>query len=191
MKMLRFPRSGEAGFTLVTALILLIMVTLVVVMSFNLSQSNAVVVGNFQHRTEALNAANHAIGTIINSAGFVSAPASPIPAPQQCGAGNKFCVDSDGDGNTDYNVTVAATCMKVRVIRNSELSLTNANDVPCVLGQAQNVGVVGALTGESLCADSTWQIDAKADDTTTATTLTASQGVSLRITRDDAVSACP
>jgi Tfp pilus assembly protein PilX len=70
-------RSRQAGLTLLVTLIMLIMVTLIVVMSYNLGQSNLKIVGNAQDRLRALNAAeavlNDRISGAVAAAGSVTA----------------------------------------------------------------------------------------------------------------------
>lgn len=188
--MKQYGTGREQGFTLVVALVLLIMVTLIVVMSFNLSQSNLKVVNNLQHRTEALNASQQAIGVVLHTPDFIASPATPVPVTQQCGLGaNKFCADLNGDGSTDYEVTITATCKRVAAKLNNEVNLAS-EEVNCLVGQGQNQGVEGGVGGDSLCAETTWEISGKADDQSSPVTVTANQGVSVLISRDDADTAC-
>lgn len=187
------PVGRERGFTLLIALIMLVLVTLVVVMSFGISQSNLKVVNNLQRHTEAVGAAQEAINTVVNSSDFTSNPTAPLPAAKICnGQSNLYCVDANGDGNQDYKVTVTATCKKYRSIRNDELNLaTSTEDRGCVTQQTQAMGVVGTISGESLCSDTLWEVGASAVDQTSPAQVSTYQGISVRVSRDDAASACP
>lgn len=183
----------ERGFTLLVALIMLVLVTLVVVMSFGISQSNLKVVNNLQRHAEAVGAAQEAVNTVVNSSDFTSNPTAPLPAAKACnGQSNLYCVDANGDSNQDYKVTVTAACKKFRAIRNDELNLaTSTEDRGCVTQQAQAMGVVGTISGESLCSDTLWEVGASAVDQTSPAKASTYQGVSVRVSRDDAASACP
>ena len=183
----------EEGFTLLVALIMLVLVTLVVVMSFGISQSNLKVVNNLQRHAEAVGAAQEAVNVVINTADFTSNPAAPVPTAKVCnGQSNLYCVDANGDGNQDYKVTVTAACKKYRAVRNDELNLaTSAEDRGCVTQQAQAMGVVGTISGDSLCSDTVWEVGASAADQTSSAKASTYQGVGVRVSRDDAASACP
>jgi hypothetical protein len=97
-------------------------------------------------------------------------------------------VDVDDSGTTGSNYVVslspAPVCIGVKPIKLSELDPTNAQDVPCYAsGASQNSGIVGsASSGNSLCANSNWEITATATaPSVTTTSTTARQGVATRV----------
>jgi hypothetical protein len=78
----------------------------------------------------------------------------------------------------------------VRPIKNSELVLTNPEDLGCSSGQAQQFGVAGAVTGDSLCANTIWEITARTVGPATGATATVTQGVGVRVSADAADTSC-
>ena len=85
----------QQGFALITALIMLLLLTVLVTSSFTLSRVNLDVVGNQQWRNEALAAADNALEQVIQSM------ASTTPTAQSIG------IDINRDGSDDYEVGVA------------------------------------------------------------------------------------
>lgn len=187
MKMLHRQR----GVTLVVALIMLVLLTLLALTSFNVSKSNLQIVSNMQQRDEAIAAAREVIEETVSNTRFFASPNKVLVNP--CGAANTRCVDSNGDGVND--VTVALTpppnCVKAKAIKNSDLDMADSDDAGCSLGSAQNFGVAGAVTGNSECANSVWEVTAVATDNTTQATVTVTQGVAVRVARDDIATNCP
>lgn len=189
------PRTPnrQRGATLLVGLIMLVLMTLIVVTSFNLGKSNLIIVSNMQHRAESLESAKATIEEVISKTTFASTPAAAIAG--NCGTNTK-CFDVNGDGTND--ITVALTpqpCVKKsQTIKNSQLDLTDAEDAGCATGATQNLGVAGAATGDSLCADTTWEITAVTTDNVTQASVTAVQGVAVRVSADSGTSTtnlCP
>src|SRR5262245_8894709 len=181
----------QRGTTLVIALIMLVLLTLFAVSSFNTAKTNLRVVGNMQARAEALNTAQDAIEKTISTPLFISNPANAIPSP--CGGTpNTLCVDVNNDGTPEFTVTLTPqpTCIKVEPIKNASLNFANAEDLGCSSGQTQQFGVAGAVTGDSLCSQSVWEIKARSVDSSTNATTTVTQGVGVRISSDDAATSC-
>ena len=181
---------SQRGATLFIALVMLVLITLFATSALTSSTISLKVVRNMQSRSEALNATQQAIETVISSPLFIANPANAVLNP--CGAANTLCTDVTGSGTTDYTTRLnpAPSCVSVRSIRVSELNLTNTEDLGCAAGQAQQFGVAGTVTGDSLCANSMWDITAETTGTNTAARVTVSQGVGVRISADDAASSC-
>lgn len=181
----------QRGVTLVTALIMLVLLTLVALTTFNLSKSNLQVVTNMQHRDEAIAAAQEVIEEAISTPRFANSPTDILATP--CGGANQRCVDVNGDGKTDVKVTITPqpTCLMAPVIRQDELNIENEEDLNCSNGGGQAFGQPGAVTGNSSCANSNWEINAVAQDVQTGAQVTVTQGVAARINRDDVVNNCP
>ena len=186
---------AQRGATLLVALIMLVVLTLFLVSSMNTSRTNLRVVGNMQARNEALAASQQAIETVISTPQFITTPANAVPVP--CGAANTLCTNvSTGtvptQATADY-ITVlspAPACVTVRPIKNAELNFSNSEDLGCSSGQQQQFGVSGAVTGDSLCSNTIWEITAQTTGVNTAATVTVVQGIGVRISSDNASTSC-
>ena len=189
----------QRGTTLIIALIMLVLLTLFAVSSFNTANTNLKVVGNMQQKTEALNAAQQAIETVVSTPQFIVNPANAVPAP--CGSANTLCTDVTGDGVADFTTTLVGpdyptgphqpTCVTVRVIKNQELNLSNPEDLGCAAGQqAGTAGVAGAMTGDSLCANTLWEIRARTVSSSSGANVIVTQGVGVRVSSDAAGTSC-
>jgi type II secretory pathway pseudopilin PulG len=184
------PRQ-QRGMTLMVALIMLVLLTLFAVTGFNLGKSSLQIVGNMQQRSQAAAAAQSAMEEVISGLRFFQTPGIVFFLP--CAGPNTRCIDINGDGVPDVTVTFTPNpvCVTGKTIKNSSLDLTKPNDAGCALGVAQNFGVVGSVTGDSLCADSVWQINAVAVDNVTQAQTALTQGVSVRVSTDDISTSCP
>jgi Tfp pilus assembly protein PilX len=185
-----YPRRQQ-GITLVTALIMLLLLTMLALASVNLGNSNLQVVGNMQRRDQALSAARSVLEETISTAKFTTTPGAALANP--CGAPNQRCVDTDGDGKTDIKVTLTPppACLKVQPIKNTDLDMSNSEDAGCSDGAAQAYGVSGATDGNSECDNSVWDVTAVATDTATQTSVKVVQGVSVRVGKDEIATNCP
>lgn len=184
-------RKSQQGATLVIALIILVLLALLGTSAYQTSTTDLKASGNMQARTEALNAAQEAIETVISSSQFVSDPANAVATP--CGAANTLCSDYNGDGVAEYTtrLTPAPACVAVKVIKVAELDLASSDDLGCVVGQSQLFGVAGAGGGgDSLCANSTWQVTAEASSASSGAKVTVSQGIGIRVGVDDMAASC-
>lgn len=180
----------QAGSTLIIALIMLVLLTLFAVTSLKTSKTNLLVVGNMQVKNEALNASQESIEKVISTPQFISDPANAVINP--CGAANTLCTDLNGDGAAEFTTTLTPqpTCVTIKPIKNQDLVLTNPEDLGCSAGQQQQFGVAGAVTGDSLCANSIWEITAQTVGTTAATRVVVKQGVGVRVSTDAAGTSC-
>lgn len=189
----RAGNARQGGFTLIFGLIMLTMLTLMAVTAFHLGMNQTLVVANAQHRSEGVDAAQQAIDTVINSANFTRNPAAAI-TNSNCGGANQLCVDSNGDGTNDFTVTLTPQpkCVTAAPIPAAQLDFSKATDLACATQTQQTFGVANAgLTGNSLCANSTWEINAQAVDAATSTTVNVVQGVAVRIATTDMTANCP
>jgi Tfp pilus assembly protein PilX len=181
----------QRGATLVIALIMLVLLTLFAISALNTSTTNLKVVGNMQARTEAYNAAQQGIDTVLSRTLFVDTPADAVVNP--CGAANQLCIDKDGKptailANSYYTTKISGapfdpvkpTCITARPILNTELVLSKPDDLDCAVGYKQGGWAMGAPPGNSLCANAVYQITAE----TTAVNFakaTVTQGVGIRV----------
>jgi len=181
----------QRGATLIIALIMLVLLTLFAVSSLNTANTNLRVVGNMQAKNEAINYAQEAIEKTISTTQFIANPANAIPTP--CGAPNTLCGDVNNDGTPEFTITLVPQprCITVRPKPNAELDLiNNPEDLGCSAGQQQQFGVAGAVTGNSLCSETVWEIKAKSVDNSSGATATVTQGIGIRISADDAGTSC-
>ena len=198
------PSSGrhEQGATLLITLVMLIVLTLFAVSAFNTSNTTIKTVGNMQSRQEASVAAMRMIEETISHTDFTLTPANAIPNPCSVGP-NTLCTDLNGDGTPELvtTLTPAPTCKQARVIKISELvggaTITQAN-LACLVGQQQGTfAVAGATpTGDSLCAQSVWEIRAQtltynSTASTSDVNVAATQGVGIRMGALDLAASCP
>jgi len=168
--------TRQRGAALLVSLMMLVMLTLVVMAAIKLSGGNLRVVGNIQHRDEAIAAANMAIEQAI----AINFPALNPPAVFQAVTGP---VDIDRDGTADFTITVAApTCLHARIIPTSQLNAANPNDQGCFLGTGGGAGgLSGAAGTQSFCADTLWELRATAGHARTGADVTIRHGISRRL----------
>lgn len=186
------PTRRERGITLVTALIMLVLLTLIALTTFNVGKSNLQIVSNMQQRDEAGAAAREVIEEVISNTRFTITPGHALAEPCD-GVPNQRCVDTNGDATPDVKVAItpAPKCVMAPVIRNTALDLSRQEDLVCSMGASQAFGVAGAVDGASACADSVWEINVVATDLETEAEVEVNQGVSVRVARDDVTNNCP
>jgi len=182
--------ARQRGLTLVVALVMLVIITMLALTTFNLSKSGIQVVGNMQNRDEAIGSSRRALDEVLSSDRFAKTPLDAVAAP--CNASNKKCYDLNGDGAADITteLTPPPACKKARNIRNNELDLAKDVDRDCIVGATQNFGTEGASTGNSMCANSAWELTAVSTDQQTEAQVTVVQGIDVRVRQDDVDTNC-
>lgn len=173
---LQFPRR-QRGMTLLVAMIILVMITLLAVSAYRVSNTNLKVVGAMQGRQEGQAAAQAVIEQVLSSLQFTRAPAAVAAA--------HWGIDISGDGNEDYEVILSPQPRCIRVAPVVLGATVQPSDLPCV-GSA----VLGKAHISSYCADTVWEITANTSDKLTAAKTTIRQGVGVRVGVDDANSSC-
>lgn len=182
----------QSGSSLIVALIILGMITVLSVLSFRVSDNSIAVTGNLQHAEAVAGAANAVIQEAISTVRLVESPDSVFANP--ClGEANTRCVDINGDGTDDVTVRLDPdpTCVKVGVIPVNKLNLGLDGDRPCMIGVAQNFGVGGTRSSDSLCAQTVFEITAVARDAITEAGVTVVEGVGVRTSTDGVDTFCP
>lgn len=179
---LPFSARQRGMMTLLVGIIILVLMMLMAVSSYNMTRTNAAISGNSQNKLQATNAALQVTEQVISSTTFTDTPANSIP-------NNTASVDINGDGTADVTVTLnPVPCIKkIQVIKNSELNVALADDQACIQGTTQNLGISGSASGDSLCANSLWEINARAGDAVTQASSTVTTGVTVRVTSDSAL----
>lgn len=182
MKKKSFDISGrnQRGVVLVVALLMLLMVTMMAVSGFQMTQTNLLISQNMESKAQAVAVANAAIEEAISSTLFASSPNNIFIS--SCGTANRKCYDVNGDGTNDVTVTVAAPiCVVVKPILINDLDLTNPKEAACLIQDAEY----------SLCADTVWELEAVAVDNLTGARAQVRQGVAIMALATDVATACP
>lgn len=196
IRSLRFKRS-QRGITLIVSLIMLVLLTILALTSMKLGLSTLRLTDNAQQRSQAQNAAQITLDKLVSSAAFVSDPTTLLDnsnCPSALNApANSTCTDLYGDGKTVINVALspAPTCVQATTVSQASLDLTNAEDLGCTVGIAQNFGAANAGSSNSLCSDSLWEVNAVATESTSGARQVITQGIKLRVSTDAVARACP
>jgi Tfp pilus assembly protein PilX len=172
----------QRGAGLLIALIMLVALTLVTVLAFNMGKSSLQVVSNLQHHNEGVNAANSVIEEAISSSRFYETPTSVLLNPCN-GTFNTRCFDINGDGTNDIVVTLSTPiCLSSRTLSNDELHpQTDSSDQGCLNGNNQDTaGVDGASTNLSNCANALWETSATAVDSVTSSQVIVTEGSAVK-----------
>jgi Tfp pilus assembly protein PilX len=183
------PAGREDGVALFAVLVLLFVMGWFALSAFRISSQQLQIVGNGQAEHQATAAAQRAIDLTISSNAFSKDPAAVAAIP--------VATDVDGDGDDDFTARLepAPKCIRVRPIKTMELDIAKAADRVCL----QSVGGSGNLvvrpgavvaSGDSLCANSEWNIAAAVFDPTTNTAVSVQQGVAIRVVATDAKNFC-
>lgn len=163
-KLVRHTRRAQAqqGATLIVALIMLTLITLLVINAFTLSSSNLKAVGNMQAREESIAAANQAVELVVSSA-FTNAPVA-----------QEVNVDINKDGTTDYTVAIATpTCIK-------------ATEVPNPVRCDENLKALCADNNWN----TDWDLRATVGDAASGASVVVHQGVRVRLTNSQKNAVC-
>jgi len=167
MKRTNRPSAGrrpQRGATLIVALIMIALITLLVVNAFTLSSSNLKAVTNMQMRDESVAAANQAIEQLVGSA-FYNAQASQT-----------FSIDINKDGTDDFAVvTGKPSCIRAYISQKGSPS-----DVE--LGKAM-------ASGSTWNTD--WDVEATVTDSATGASVKMHQGVRALLTLTEKELLCP
>lgn len=192
---MKSTRYQQRGITLIVSLIILVLMTLLAVTSFNLSKNDLTMVGNMQQRDQATDAAREVLETTYSSTAFMDTPNNAIIGTcNGASVSNADCFDLNGDGTDDVKValTPKPSCTMAQSILNSSLNLSNADDLGCTVGVSNQSGVVGvSSTGASLCANTIWELDAVATDLSSGAQSSVSAGAAARTSTDNVAAACP
>lgn len=170
-------KHKQRGATLLVALVMLVVLTLLVLSAIRSSNTNLRIAGNMQMQGEATAAAQQAIEQVLSS-NFTASPASSV-----------INVDINNDGTNDYRADVTKpACSGSVALMNANLDMSNPNDVPCFSSStASNTGIVfasgtPATTGQSWCYAQQWDVQTQATSITgTGADVTIHQGISLRV----------
>ena len=163
----------QSGATLITALVMLVALTLLVVSGIRSSNTNLRIAGNMQMQEEAVIAAQHGIEQTIGK-DFTTAIATATIA-----------VDIDHNGTTDYTAQIAApTCTSSVALTRSDLDEFSSADDDCTTtSQSTRAAIVGSAgpigEAESMCLKQSWDIRSTVADS--KANAVVRQGVYMRV----------
>ncbi|MFA7556509.1 MAG: pilus assembly PilX N-terminal domain-containing protein [Hydrogenophaga sp.] len=163
--------TNQRGNTLIVALIMLTLMTLITVASLRLSTTSIQVVGNMQFQEEATAAAHQAIENIITWQYYKDQKfVDNTPAPQN--------IDINNDGVTDYVVAFERTCLGYQEVD------PDTPNLPSQCTDSENLPAAG------LCYWGTWDIKATATDARTGASASVHQGVRVMTGLNSFLSLC-
>ena len=171
------------------AMAFLIFMSLFALTAFKGSTVNLRIIGNMQSRQEALSVAQKALEQTITSNLFTSNPAAvanrPIP------------VDIDGNQTVDYSAFLnpPPRCYRTKVIRLMELNPALPADLKCLKSgisgsEGLDLATPPTTTGDSLCANTEWNLAATVEDPRTGARVILNQGVMVRVLGTDSANFC-
>ena len=166
----------QRGMTLFVAMIILVMVTLLVVSGFRVSNTNLKIVSSMQGRQEAVASGQAAIEQVLSSSFFSENPAIVASTP--------IDVDINGDATPDFTVTMGTpVCLRTApvVLSNPPTQL----QLDCA-GSSR----YPSATTPTWCSNTIWEVTATTTDRLTAAQTTVRQGVGMTVEITNARSAC-
>ena len=165
----------QSGLTLVIALVMLVVLSLIVVSAIRFGNINLRIAGNVQTEAEASAAAQVAVESTISK--MVATPNISTIAAQP-----ELLVSTGGE---TYKVNVSKpVCMFNKNISNTELDPSNAADRKCYGNQdpERQLTADGTLTTSTPeCKNQQWDVRASIDDGRFGAKVGVLQGVALRV----------
>jgi hypothetical protein len=181
--------ARQRGAALFVVLVLLFAMAWFALSAFRISSQQLQIVGNTQADMQAAAAAQRAIDVTISSRDFATNPAAVARVP--------VATDVDGDGTADLvaKLEPAPKCIRTRPIKTMELDVMKATDRVCLQSSGSGGSLItapGAVVGagDSLCANTEWNIAAAVADATSGSTVTVNQGVTVRVVASEAKNHC-
>lgn len=185
----RAAPARQRGAALFVVLVLLFAMAWFALSAFRISSQQMQIVGNTQADMQAAAAAQRAIDVTISSRDFATSPAAVARVP--------VATDVDGDGKADLvaKLEPAPKCVRTRPIKTMELDVMKAADRVCLQSSGSGgslIVVPGSVVGagDSLCANTEWNIAAAVADATSGSTVTVNQGVAVRVVASEAKNHC-
>lgn len=182
-------KTAQRGSTLVVAMIFLVLMSLFAINAFRISSGNLLIIGNMQSRQEAIAVGQKAIEATISSLLFTSNPGVVAATPVR--------VDIDGNGTIDYTAALnpQPRCYRTKAIKGTELNPALPADLVCMMSSTVQRGGLdipdaAADTGNSLCANSEWNVGAQVVDQRSGAKVALNQGIAVRVIAIDAADSC-
>jgi Tfp pilus assembly protein PilX len=167
---------SQRGLTLFVAMIILVMITLLVVSAFRVSNTNLKIVGSMQGRQESIASGQAAIEQVLSSKFFTDNPAIV--------ASTAIDVDINGDDSPDFSVAMA----RPRCVRTAPVVMAS----PPTQLQLDCAGSsrYPSSTTPTWCSNTIWELEATTTDRLTAARTSVRQGVGMTVDIISAKSAC-
>ncbi len=161
----------QLGVTLITALVMLVVLTLLVIAAIRSSNTNLRIAGNMQLQEEAISAAQQATEQVL-STNFTQSPASAAVAASSVTIGPA----------TYTTVVTTPVCTGSKALDNNTPGLP----AECISSStAQNTGIFfasgTAISGTSWCLAQQWDVRASVSDNITGASTTVHQGVNITV----------
>ena len=196
---MRSMPNHQRGVTLFIGLVMLLLLTLLALSTFNVGKSSLQIVGNFQQRNESIASAHEAIEIVVSNSKLTETDptaAASIILPGCNAVANTVCVDVNADGVNDVTVAIKGrgtnnnpSCVKKQVVPNAQLDLSTGDGLACAASNT-SFGVAGAPTGDSLCNEALYEIVATATDNVAQTSVVVTEGVGVRVPTDTILNYC-
>lgn len=152
----------QDGVTLIVALIMLMLFTLMISSTFMLSSTNLKAVGNMQSRSEVIAAGNMAINLVLSTP-FTSAPEA-----------EQVEVDLNDDGTEDYTVAIAEpVCVQASL---ADATAPSSVTLPTMSNSTWNT---------------VWEIRASVSDPISGASAVVRSGVRVLLTQAEKNTVCP
>lgn len=168
-------RRPQSGMTLIVALVMLVVLSLLVVSAIRFGNINLRITGNMQSATEAEAAAQLAVEQTIKT--MVASPNISAIAKQ-----DNLNVSAGGQS---YKVNVAKpACMFTKNISNVDLDPSKPSDLPCFeTADTEKLVTAGntLTTAPTACKNQQWDVQASVNDSGSGAKATVLQGVSTRV----------
>jgi Tfp pilus assembly protein PilX len=174
-------RRNQRGVTLLMGIIMLLLLAIIAVATFNAGKGSLQIVGNLQQHNQVIAAAQEAIEEAVSTTRLFTTPGAILANPCN-GVPNTRCVDINGDTVNDVTVTLTPTpsCIQAHVA-----TLSLPQDVGCIKGIDPDGNIVSG------CTDTLWNVRAVATDNVTNASTAVNQGVAVRMLTVDATANCP
>jgi len=189
---------SQRGASLFVVMVLMLAMAWLAMSAMRIGRQNLSMVGNRQAEAQSTAAAQSAIEQTISSDAFTKDPKAIAAVPIK--------TDIDGDGKADFvaQLAPAPKCMRIRPMKANEISIGDiekmlaTKHMGCLAttqppGSA-NGGYVEAQgpvqAGNTPCYATEWNVSATVNDPVTHTRVQVSQGVGIRLLKEDAENAC-
>ena len=179
----------ERGAALFVVLILLLVTAWFAVSAARISGQQLQIVGNSQLDHEGIDISQRAIDQTISSSEFSKDPAGVAKIP--------IATDVDADGHPDHTAKLdpQPTCIRVRPIKTMELDVSKTADRACLQSSGSSGNLIvfpgtPVAAGDSMCANSEWDVAAGMADPNPGESVVVHQGVAVRVVASDAKNYC-
>lgn len=166
MKPIPRTPSRQRGSVLIISLIMLMVLTLLAISAINMSTTGLRIVNSMQARGESMSAAQRCVEQVISS-NFADT------------IGSIAGTCTVAVNSSSYDVVLAAPCLKqMTSVRNTELKLTDAEDLKCYDTTTNPF---------SACANTVWEFSGIVNQGFFGVNTSLKQGISLRMDNSSAI----